>query len=297
MAEKREKKESKEMLHPRNRHRGSYDFDALIGAYAALERFVAPNKFGTRSINFFDPAAVKALNAALLALHYKIEWWDIPSSALTPPIPGRADYIHYAADLLSLKAGSAVRCLDIGTGANCIYPIIGRAEYGWEFVGSDIDDRSIESAQQIIDRNSLLKGHVELRKQHCKEDIFKGVIGEDDYFDLTICNPPFHDSAQSAKRGSERKLRGLKAKNKGILNFAGQSNELWCEGGERLFIERMISQSVDFKRQCEWFTTLVSSEDNLPPLRSALRKVGAQETRTIEMHQGNKRSRILAWRF
>ncbi len=289
-------KEVKGELHPRNRHRSGYDFDALIAAHSALEPFVALNKYGNRSINFFDPKGVKALNAALLALHYKIEWWEIPPSALTPPIPGRADYIHYAADLIG-GGDNSIRCLDVGVGANCIYPIIGRAEYGWEFVGSDIEPLSIDSAAKIIESNTLLRGHVELRLQSCKESIFKGIIEPGEQFDLTICNPPFHNSAQSAKRGTQRKLKGLRADKTAGLNFAGQSNELWCEGGERLFIERMISESRLFAKQCRWFTTLVSNEDNLPPLRAAIRAAKATEQRTIEMHQGNKRSRILAWRY
>jgi 23S rRNA A1618 N6-methylase RlmF len=52
--------------------------------------------------------------------------------------PGRLDYIHYIADLLQKQQryhpkGHTVQGLDIGIGANCIYPIIGNAEYGWSF--------------------------------------------------------------------------------------------------------------------------------------------------------------------
>ncbi len=286
---------SKGELHPNNPHREGYNFEALIEAHEELREFVAPNKYGTQSINFFDPKAVKALNRALLALYYNIEWWEIPASALIPPIPGRADYLHYAAELIG--AEPSARCLDVGVGANCIYPIIGRSAYGWEFVGSDIEQSSLESARRIVERNEILRGHVELREQPRKEDIFEGVIRPDDHFDLTICNPPFHSSAQSAQQSAQRKLRGLRAAKGSGLNFAGQSNELWCEGGERLFIERMISQSRKFASQCRWFTTLVSNEDNLRPLRTALSKSRAKEIRVIEMHQGNKRSRILAWKY
>ncbi len=293
MAHERDKKE---LLHPRNRHADGYDFDALIEAHEPLKGYVAPNKYGVRSINFFDTQAVKALNCALLKCYYDIEWWDIPVNSLTPPIPGRADHIHNLADLVG--AGS-VHCLDIGVGANCIYPIIGRAEYGWEFVGSDISDRSLSSAAKIVEQNNLLRGHVELRKQSNSSNIFKGIIRPDDHFDLTMCNPPFHSSAQSAARGTNRKLRGLGASQKyrGSLNFGGVDAELWCEGGERRFLEQMIAESALFARQCGWFSSLVSSEDNLAPLRRAIGRVGAAQTKVLEMSQGNKRSRILAWRF
>lgn len=286
-------------LHPLNPHRGRYDFDLLIAASPSLRDFVAPNKFGDLSVDFFDPLAVKALNRALLAYHYGIEYWDIPSSALTPAIPGRADYIHYLSDLIGVSDSSRVRCLDIGVGANCIYPIIGCRSYGWDFVGSDIDLRSLENCQRIIDSNPLLRGHIELRHQPYQDSIFGGIIGEGDYFDATICNPPFHDSAQSARRGSLRKLRNLKGERttRATLNFGGRSNELWCSGGEGAFIGRMIEQSVEFRDRCGWFTTLVSSGDNIRSLCVALEGVGVRCTRVIEMSQGNKQSRILAWRF
>ncbi|MFI3319055.1 MAG: 23S rRNA (adenine(1618)-N(6))-methyltransferase RlmF [Rikenellaceae bacterium] len=287
-------------LHPRNRHSGRYDMAALIAAYPALERYVSLNKYGERSISFFDPEAVKALNRALLRLYYNVEYWHIPASALTPPIPGRADYIHYAAELLGYPQGA--RCLDVGVGANCIYPIIGLSEYGWEFVGSDIDYAALKNAQKIIESNRSLKGRIELRRQERHDAIFRGVIAEGEMFDITICNPPFHDSAASAERGSLRKERNLKgAKGREIksptLNFGGKSNELWCEGGEVGFITRMIRESEQFSKNCRYFTTLVSKEESLKPLKRELEKLTLKEVRIIDMHQGQKQSRILAWRF
>ncbi|MFI3292445.1 MAG: 23S rRNA (adenine(1618)-N(6))-methyltransferase RlmF [Rikenellaceae bacterium] len=285
------------MSHPKNPHNGRYDFKKLITTHPPLAKFVGDNGYGEESICFFDPKAVKALNQALL-LHFYGVVWDIPPHALTPPIPGRADYIHYISDLIGDKKDKQiVRIVDIGVGANCIYPIIGTIQYGWHFVGSDIDKKSIESAQRIIDNNPQLQGKITLRRQSNKNNIFKGVINNEELFDATICNPPFHDSAQSAERGTMRKLRNLKGKNQPKLNFGGRSNELWCEGGELQFITNMIAESVEFKSQCRWFTTLVSKESNLSMLKREIKKAGASTIRTIEMGQGNKRSRILAWSF
>ncbi len=282
------------MPHPKNPHNGRYDFDKLVETHPPLAEFVGDNGYGEVSICFFDPKAVKALNQALLLHFYGVKW-DSPPHALTPPIPGRADYIHYLAELIGDNPDSTI--LDVGVGANCIYPIIGVSQYGWCFVGSDIDKKSIESAQQIIDNNPPLQGKITLRRQTNKDNIFKHIISQDDMFDATICNPPFHDSAQSADRGTLRKLRNLKGKNQPKLNFGGRSNELWCQGGELRFITNMIIESVEFKSQCRWFTTLVSKESNLASLKRELKKVNAQQIKTIEMQQGNKCSRILAWRF
>ncbi|GHZ50174.1 hypothetical protein VCSRO8_3361 [Vibrio cholerae] len=162
-------------LHPRNRHRGQYDFPALIKVVPELQSHVMKNPKGQWTINFADPIAVKLLNKALLALHYGVTYWDIPEGFLCPPIPGRADYIHRVADLL-LKDNpklnpSQVTALDIGVGANCIYPIVGVTEYGWSWVGSDVDPVSIQQASLIVQSNSKLQGHIECRLQNNSQHI------------------------------------------------------------------------------------------------------------------------------
>ena len=150
----------KTSLHIRNRNRERYDLPALIQVLPELKSFVKPNKYGTESIDFAHPKAVKLLNKAILKHYYGIDHWNFPDKNLCPPIPGRADYIHQLADLLSknnsgnIPLGNNIKCLDIGVGANCIYPIIGVVEYGWNFIGSDIDAQSIESAQKIVDSNT-----------------------------------------------------------------------------------------------------------------------------------------------
>jgi 23S rRNA (adenine1618-N6)-methyltransferase len=302
---KKEHPKEKSKLHPRNKHRERYEFKQLIGSCPELAPFVSRNVYDDESIDFFNPEAVKMLNKALLKYFYHIDNWDIPQNYLCPPIPGRADYIHYCADLLSecnngkIPTGNKIKCIDIGVGANCIYPIIGNREYGWSFAGSDIDYMAIESAMKIIEANPLLKWAIELRSQHNSKDIFYGIIQKDEYFDLSVCNPPFHSSLAKAQMGTLRKLSNLKGKKitKPALNFGGQSNELWCEGGELRFVRDMIQQSKQFATSCLWFTTLISKEANLKEVYSYLKKVEAVDVRTIPMGQGNKTSRIVAWTF
>lgn len=203
--------------------------------------------------------------------YYTIDYWSIPENYLCPPIPGRADYIHHIADLLgscnngNIPKTSQIKCLDIGVGANCVYPIIGNNEYGWAFIGSDIDPISIQSASKIIEMNSSLYGKIELRLQNNKNDIFSGIIRKDEHFDLTICNPPFHSSSAEAQSAALRKLRNLKHKKiiKPLLNFGGKNNELWCKGGEEAFVRKMIQQSSIFSNSCFWFSCLISKQSNL----------------------------------
>lgn len=287
-------------LHKRNKHSNGYDFDQLLISYPPLSEFVAINKFGNESVNFFDPKAVKALNTALLFRHYNVEYWDVPDGYLCPPIPGRADHIHYINDLLDVDGISKeITCLDIGCGANCIYPILGVAEYNWRFVGSDIDHKALQSAQKIVDNNKSLNDKVDLRYQPDSNMIYTNVIKEGEYFDIVICNPPFHASAQEANDASTRKVKNLtKGKSrKTVLNFGGKSNELWTEGGEYRFVSNMINESVEFSKSVNWFTTLISKGADLGHHFNLLDDIEAKDVKTITTSQGNKISRLLAWRF
>ena len=292
-------------LHPRNKHNGNYDFKTLIEALPELQQFVAVNKFGNESIDFANPDPVRAINKALLKHFYNISYWELPKTNLSPPIPGRADYIHYIADVLSennngiIPTGKSIKILDIGVGANCIYPIIGHQEYGWTFVGTEVDKPAKLTAENIINHNPELKDSITIRLQESKRQIFKGIIQPEERFDITICNPPFHNSKEEAMKGTTRKLKNLgkTVEGKPTLNFSGQNNELWYEGGELAFITNMIYESVHFKAQCKWFSSLVSKKENLKPLYTVLKKVNAKDIKTIEMEQGNKVSRILVWRF
>lgn len=296
----------KAALHPRNRHRGRYDFKLLVAGTPELKAFVSLNAYGDESINFADPAAVKVLNRALLHEVYGIKAWDIPAQYLCPPIPGRADHLHYLADLLAelnggvIPRGESIRVLDIGVGANCIYPLIGQREYGWEFVGSDIDAAALANAQNLIDVNGL-NGAITLRLQDSPAAIFQGVVMPNEVFDLSMCNPPFHASLAEARSGTQRKWKNLgiesNKKKVPVLNFGGQSMELCCEGGEEAFVCRMVEESTRFHGSCMWFTTLISKSASLPAVYRAIKYSGALENRTIEMAQGQKKSRIVAWTF
>ncbi len=303
--EKKIHPELKLELHSRNKHRERYNFKALIGASTELGAFVAKNKFGDESIDFSDPAAVKALNKAILKLHYGIDYWDIPQNYLCPPIPGRADYVHHASELLAalnngkVPTGKKIKVLDIGTGASCIFPIVGTIEYGWSFVASDIDKVALESAGRIIANNKVLRGNIELRFQSNARNIFYGMFQKEEVFDLTICNPPFHASLEESQEASLRKVKNLKGikVSKPILNFGGQNNELWCEGGEVRFVKDMIFQSKQFAESCLWFSTTVSKQSNLKAIYTILKRVEAVEVKTLPMAQGNKTSRVVAWTF
>ena len=296
---------NKKTLHERNFHNDRYDFKALIQSEPSLNEFVKPNKYGDLSIDFANPQAVIALNKALLSFFYGVKNWSIPSDYLCPPIPGRSDYIHHIADLLAasnggkIPKGSNIKGLDVGIGANCIYPIVGVSVYGWSFSGSDIDEVALKSAQNIINSNESLKENIIVKLQTNSKNIFKNIISKEDKFDFTLCNPPFHKSQKDAIAGNKRKVQNLTKQvvSKAALNFGGKHNELWCEGGEVAFIKKMIKESKEFSKNCLWFTTLVSRKENLDFIYDALEDIDVLEYKTINMAHGQKISRVIAWTF
>lgn len=298
-------KEKPSRLHARNKNKNRYDLNALVEAVPELKAYIIPNKSGEDSIDFSQPRAVKLLNQGLLKHYYDIDFWEFPDQNLTPPIPGRADYVHYMADLLmennfgKLPEGNKITCMDIGTGASCIYPIIGVVEYDWNFIASDIDPDSINAAQNIVQKNAQLKGKVSCKLQHSQGDVFYGILRKDEKVDLVLCNPPFHSSIEEARKGTLRKERNLSGQktNSPTLNFAGNINELVYPGGEYKFIHNMIRESEKFYQNSLWFSTIVSKQSNLKGVYKTLRKFGANEVRTIPLGTGNKSSRIVAWTF
>ena len=292
------KKKIKSNFHPNNKHHANYDIDDLCKHYPALNEFVFINQYKTKTIDFSDPIAVKVINKAILFTYYKLSFWDFPDDNLCPPIPGRVDYIHYLADLLKeslIIENSSV--LDIGTGASCIYPILGNAVYGWQFVGTDIDKKSIKSAEQILIKNDLTED-INLRHQPDSSQIFKGILNSADKFSATMCNPPFYRSEKEAMQANKRKSKGLGISSNTVArNFSGKNMELWYKGGEKAFVHTYLYESSLYKTQCFWYTTLVSKKENLESMYASLKKLKAVEIKTIPMYHGNKITRIVAWTF
>ncbi len=282
-------------LHPKNKFNKGYNFDDLINKNPLLKEFIIKNDYGNLSIDFSDPKAVKELNRSLLFANYNIKAWEFPDENLCPPIPGRVDYIHHIHDLLvASNITEKVHVLDIGTGATCIYPLLGNAVYGWTFIGTDIDLDSLDSAQDIIDDNDL-DPQILLRQQFDENNILTGIIESEDSFTVAMCNPPFYKSAEEARGANRRKTRNLGTN--AVRNFAGNNNELWYVGGEKAFLHNYLYQSSLYKEQCIWFTSLVSKKENVEGLQKSAKKLGTTAFKIIPMHQGNKVTRIIAWSY
>ncbi|MEJ5053790.1 23S rRNA (adenine(1618)-N(6))-methyltransferase RlmF [Sphingobacterium sp. MYb382] len=292
-------------LHPRNLHNKGYDFQKLQRVHAPLKEYIIEAQHGNASIDFANPDAIVELNKALLKQYYQIDQWSIPKNSLCPPIPGRADYIHYLADLINENkeekhpTGADIRILDIGTGASCIYPILGQRINQWSFVATDIDESAVQAAQTNVKSNGGLKKQIEVRIQRDRTHIFQDIISKTDRFDAVMCNPPFYKSREENWQKTTKKFNNLNKKTDKlpVQNFGGHPNELWCEGGERQFVRTMIYESMPFKDRLGWITTLISDKENLKPLIAVLEYNKASKVEVITMRQGHKVVRILAWKW
>lgn len=304
-------------MHPANPHKNGYDIKALVQVLPDLAPFVIKNKHGADSIDFSNAQGVKLLNRALLKKHHQVQYWDIPDGFLCPPIPGRLDYLCHLNDFLEEQGlnqelalnNEKVNALDVGTGANMVYAMLASRVFNWKVTGSDIETLSINWGNELLKQNKNLKKSISLIHQPNKQHIFKGIIKEGEYYDLTLCNPPFHASEAEAMAGSQRKNKNLNRnklkrgsqvtaiKNESQLNFSGRNNELWCKGGELSFIKNMMDESVLFAQQVGAFSCLVSKKENIPALKTHLSKFKQVQHKVVEMKQGAKISRILIWWF
>ena len=285
-------------MHKNNKHHKKYDFNRLVLKEPLLKPFVFENEHGTLTIDFANAKAVKMLNTALLKTHYDIDYWEFPDGHLCPPIPNRVDYIHHVADLLKpYMFKDNIKILDVGTGATCIYPLLGHSEYKWHFVATDIDEKSLHNAQEIIKKNNK-QDQIELRLQRDKSHVLLNILESSDKLALSMCNPPFYKNAEEALKASLRKLKGLGLdRSQKERNFGGTANELWFKGGEKAFLHTYLYESSLFKSQCFWYSSLVSSKDLVKSMEKSLKKLSATEVKVIPMKQGHKISRIVAWTF
>jgi len=290
-------------MHAQNPYNDRYDLKRLVIHHLLLQDYIVLNPSNEETIDFGNSAAVYELNKALLLADFKIENYELPMGYLIPPIPGRLEYLLQIREFLSeqfnIDKKTKLRGLDIGSGANGIYCILGAQKFNWTMVGSECDSNAIEIAQANVSTTKSLKNKIEIRHQENKSFLFKNTIKTDEQFDFTVCNPPFHSSKEEAFRGSQRKINNLGSdynKKEVALNFKGQANELWCNGGEALFIKRLIKESVLYKTQVTVFSTLVSKSASLSPIKKQLTKAKAN-FEVLPMDLGNKKSRIVLWWF
>jgi 23S rRNA (adenine1618-N6)-methyltransferase len=290
-------------MHLENPYSDRYDLKRLAIHHPQLQEHIVLNPSDEETIDFSNSGAVYELNKAMLLADFKVDKYELPMGYLIPPVPGRLEYLlhirEFLSDQFNIDKNTKLRGLDIGSGANGIYCILGLQHFNWTMVGAECDANSVEIAKANMQHTKSLKNKIEIRHQENKSFLFKNIIKTDEQFDFSVCNPPFHTSKEDAFRGSQRKINNLGRefdKKEVALNFEGQANELWCNGGEALFIKRLIKESIAFKNQVKVFSTLVSKTDSLSSIDKQLKKAKANSY-VVPMDLGNKKSRIVLWWF
>lgn len=307
-------------IHPRNKYAGGPpDFSLLASLYPSFEPFVSYSRDGRAKIDWTDFNATRELTRVLLLHDHGVNWW-IPDGQLCPTVPNRCNYIHWIGDLLSSdiipntrEGNGVVRGFDIGTGANCIYPLLGASLLGWSFVGSDVTEVALEWAEKNVNNNPHLANLIEIRKANScgatsngesfNEEVstsldshsgvnksyhgppvLVGVIRDGEKFDFCMCNPPFFETMEEA---------GLNPK----TACGGTPEEMVCPGGEETFIGQIIEDSAHLKHTFRWYTSMVGRKTNLKTLISKLRELGVSIVKTTEFVQGQTSRWGLAWSF
>jgi 23S rRNA (adenine1618-N6)-methyltransferase len=141
-------------------------------------------------LDFSNPDSVKQLTKTLLKKDFGLKI-ELPDDRLCPPVcpsipfpavglpevdlltsifpflkvPNRLNYLLWIQSLLDTSSMSysdtydserQVLGLDIGTGASCIYPLLGCAQRPkWRFGATDIDQKSLQFAQRNVQLNGL----------------------------------------------------------------------------------------------------------------------------------------------
>ncbi|KAM7479422.1 hypothetical protein LguiA_027635 [Lonicera macranthoides] len=341
-SKKKRKRGERPTIHPRNKYAGiPPDFSLLASLYPSFKPYVFYSTDGRPKIDWTDFDATRELTRVLLLHDHHLNWW-IPDGQLCPTVPNRSNYIHWIEDLLSsdiipnaLSSGDIVKGFDIGTGANCIYPLLGATLLGWSFVGSDVTDVALEWADRNVKNNPHISRLIEIRKvdgevntlDWGESHIDRSVDGEN------CINPseigpvgldPAISSSLELNFGGNQSYQGppillgvvkdgeyfdfcmcnppfFETMEEAGLNpntaCGGTPMEMVCPGGEQAFISRIIEDSAQLKRSFRWYTSMVGRKSNLKILTSKLWEVGVSVVKTTEFVQGQTCRWGLAWSF
>ncbi|MGH0162819.1 UNVERIFIED_CONTAM: hypothetical protein FKN15_043942 [Acipenser sinensis] len=278
-------------MHPRNRYKDKApDFAYLASKYPEFKQHVHTNLTGRVGLNFKDPEAVRALTCTLLKEDFGLTI-EIPLERLIPTVPLRLNYIHWVEDLI--EGGGQRWGIDIGTGASCIYPLLGASMNGWFFLATEVDDMCYNYAKKNVEQNNLseLIKVVKVPQKTLLMDALKEESGI--VYDFCMCNPPFFANQLEAKGVNSRSARRPPPSS---VNTGGVT-EIMAEGGELEFVKRIIHDSLQLQRRLRWYSCMLGKKCSLAPLKEELRKHGVPKVTHTEFCQGRTMRWALAWSF
>ncbi|TRY92542.1 hypothetical protein DNTS_024549 [Danionella cerebrum] len=278
-------------MHPRNRYKDKPpDFVYLASKYTEFQKHVETTLTGRVTLNFKDPEAVRALTCTLLKEDFGLTI-EIPLERLIPTVPLRLNYIHWVEDLVGGQ-GNSQRGIDIGTGASCIYPLLGATMNGWFFLATEVDDICFNYAKKNVEQNHLAE-LIKVVKVPQKTLLMDALKEESIVYDFCMCNPPFFANQLEAKGVNSRNSRRPPPSS---INTGGVT-EIMAEGGELEFVKRIIHDSLQLKKRLRWYSCMLGKKCSLAPLKDELRKQGVPKVTHTEFCQGRTMRWALAWSF
>ncbi|KAK7803229.1 hypothetical protein U0070_021803 [Myodes glareolus] len=291
-------------MHARNRYKDKPpDFAYLASKYPDFKQHIQINLNGRVSLNFKDPEAVRALTCTLLREDFGLSI-DIPLERLIPTVPLRLNYIHWVEDLIGHQdsAKSTLRRgIDIGTGASCIYPLLGATLNGWYFLATEVDDMCFNYAKKNVEQNNL-SDLIKVVKVPQKTLLMDALKEESEIiYDFCMCNPPFFANELEAQGVNSRNSRRPPPSS---INTGGIT-EIMAEGGELEFVKRIIHDSLQLKKRLRWYSCMLGKKCSLAPLKEELRIQGVSFVIVIQVRkvtftefcQGRTMRWALAWSF
>ncbi|PHH60290.1 hypothetical protein CDD81_1880 [Ophiocordyceps australis] len=240
-----------------------------------------------RQLDFCDPKAIMQLTKTLLKLDFGIDC-QLPKDRLCPPVANRHNYILWLKDLLDSSSyqlpGQSLTGLDIGTGASCIYPLLGCVQRPWSFIATDIDNESLQWARANVERNGLSNRIRLVARQPHQALIPLDELGIAS-IDWVMTNPPFYESQQDMLESAKSKSRPP------LTACTGSLGEMVTEGGELGFVARILKESLQLQERVQWYTCMLGFLSSVASLVDRLKEAGISNYAVTEFIQGNKTRR------
>ncbi|CAH0058543.1 unnamed protein product [Clonostachys solani] len=247
-----------------------------------------------RELDFDDPASVMQLTKTLLKLDFDLNI-ELPDDRLCPPVANRHNYILWLKNLLDTssyeKPGRKAVGIDIGTGASCIYPLLGCTQRPWSFVASDIDAKSLDYARENVKRNELTH-RINVLARTQDDPMIPLQDANLSSADFTMTNPPFYASKDELLESAAQKSR------KPFTACTGSETEMVTTGGEVAFVGKILDESLELRDRVQWYTCMVGFLSSATRLVERLKKEGIDNYAVTEFVQGSKTRRwAVGWSF
>ena len=232
------------------------DFLTLIKEFPELKKYILKQNEDNEEEFQFDWSNNELsllMDKSILNYYFNIKYYDIPKGFLIPPIPSRINYINLINSIITKLINDIdiknIIGIDIGTGANIIYPILGYSIYKWKFICTEINKEAYNNAKLILQKNNL-ENNINIIKQNNKDNIFISILNRENKYIFSMCNPPYYNYE------NEIKLEDKKRDNE--YNF----DEIYYKNGEYGFFQRYFEESICYKNNVFLYTILIGKKIN-----------------------------------